>query len=143
MNLYSQLKQAHEKEVNSFPMKFAFSDDQFNQSMQELGLTKDDTDKVISIGAGGFIRKIDIEAYRELFARMEREHDQAIENDTTGTGFIKDMFKYELGNHEYGYTYEINDTLRALSLTYEEVKQSDKLQQGLKLATEECLQSVE
>ena len=57
-NKYDEIKEKHQKIVDDFPMKFAFSDEQFNQSMKELGLKPDDTDKVVSIGGGGFIKKL-------------------------------------------------------------------------------------
>ena len=58
MNSYVEMKERHQKEVNEFPMKFAFSDEQFKKAMEELGLTEKDVDKVIGIGAGGFIKKL-------------------------------------------------------------------------------------
>ena len=57
MNRYAELREKHQKEFDKFPMKFAFSDKQFKEAMESLGLTENDTDKIIGIGAGGFIRK--------------------------------------------------------------------------------------
>lgn len=133
-NVYSKLKRKHEKEFNEFPMMFAFSDKQFEEGMEKLGLTKEDTDKIYSIGGGGYIKKTDSKALSELMKKNELEMKNAIDSDLTGEGFIFDMFNYELGNHEYVITYDISDTLDALDLTYEEVKESEKLSYGLKLA---------
>lgn len=82
--------------------------------MNELGLTEKDTDKIVSIGAGGFMRKTDVDAYLKLGNKFAKEMEEAIENDKTGRGFVKDMFAYELANHEYGYTRVLTDTLDAL-----------------------------
>ena len=49
MNKYDEIKEKHQKIVNEFPMKFAFSDEQFNRGMKELGLDPKDIDKVVSI----------------------------------------------------------------------------------------------
>ena len=65
------------------------------------------------------------------------EQKKLIEEDTTGDGFIYSMFKYELANHEYGYTYDLEDTLRALGLTYEEVQEKPNLKKGLERALED------
>ena len=65
MNKYVEMKERHQKEVNNFPMKFAFSDEQFKKAMEELGLTENDLDKVVGIGAGGFIRKTDVKDYKD------------------------------------------------------------------------------
>jgi hypothetical protein len=115
-------------------MVFAFSNEQFEEGMEKLGLTTTDTDKVYSIGGGGFIRKTDSESFEEMFEMHKKETDEAINNDATGDGYIFDMFSYELANHEYGYTGEIEPTLDALGLTIEEINASDQLLNGLKKA---------
>lgn len=139
-NTYLVLKQKHQNEVNDFPMVFAFGNAQFKEAMKELGLTENDTDKIYSIGGGGFIRKTDSEAFNEMFDRHNKEMKEAIEGDTTGDGFVFDMFTYELANHEYGYTRELDSTLDALGLTMDEIKANDKLVHGLKRACKEIIE---
>ncbi|MCK2000804.1 hypothetical protein MZM54_05300 [[Brevibacterium] frigoritolerans] len=136
-NTYSTLKQKHQEEVNNFPMGFAFSNKQFEEAMEKLGLTATDTDKVVSIGGGGFIRKTDSEALGEMWSRHKKEMKDAIDNDTTGDGFIYHMFSYELANHEYGYTGEIEPALDALGLTIDEINASESLLYGLNLVIKE------
>lgn len=63
-----------------------------------------DLDKVYSIGYGGYIQKKDADLLHETRARHDAEMAAAIAEDTTGEGFIYEMFLYELYNHEYGYT---------------------------------------
>ena len=113
-NKYDEIKQKHQNIVNEFPMKFAFSDEQFNKGMKELGLDPKDTNKVVSIGGGGFIRKTDAKRFGDMWDTLRKEHNDLIKADKTGEGYIKDMFVSELENHEYGYTYELDDTLDAL-----------------------------
>lgn len=133
-NAYLALKQKHQEQVNNFPMVFAFSDKQFEEAMEKLGLTKDDTDKVFSLGHGGIMRKTDSEAFSTMFTKHAREMKEAIESDTTGEGFILDMFVYELANHEFSYTWETQPTLDALDLTFDDVNASKTLKHGLRLA---------
>ena len=102
--------------------------------MEKWGLTVNDTDKIYSIGAGCFIRKADSDAFHELTEKHAKEHEQAMAADETGLGYIKDMFACELANHEYGYTYEIDDTLETLNLTLEEIKADKRLRSGLNAA---------
>lgn len=137
MNQYKELKEKQQKRVDSFPMKFAFSDEQFNKAMHELGLEPNDTDKIISIGGGGFILKSDLKAFEELFDTIDKEMKEEIEKDKTGEHFIKDMFLYELENHEFGYTKELDDTLEALDLTKNEILKNERLKKGLLLAINE------
>ena len=106
--------------------------------MEKLGLKETDTDKIISIGAGGYMKKSDEKAFDDILARHEAERKEAVNNDTDGTGYILDMFSYELSNHEYCYTWDVSDTLDALGYTREEINQDAKLLKGLNLAIEQC-----
>jgi hypothetical protein len=133
-NAYLILKQKHQEEVSNFPMVFAFSNEQFEEGMTKLGLTAVDTDKVCSIGGGGFIRKEDSNSLSEMFSRHTMEKQEAISNDQTGDGFIYDMFNYELANHEYGYTQEIEPTLDTLGITADEINADTRLLHGLNKA---------
>ena len=143
INKYAELREKHQNEFDKFPMKFAFSDKQFKEAMESLGLAESDTDKIIGIGEGGFIRKSDLKAYTEMCQKAKKEIQEAIDNDKTGEGFIKDMFKYELENHEYCITYELDNTLDTLGLTIEEVNKNQSLKHGLELARKEYLESYE
>lgn len=133
-NTYKELKEKQQKEFNKFPIMYAFSKEQFEKGMGVLGLKPTETYKVYSIGGGGFIKKTDSEAFNELVTRFDKEMKDAIANDTTGEGFIYDMFNYELANHEYGYTRELEPTLEVLGLEEDEIIASQTLKHGLKLA---------
>jgi len=135
MNAYTVLKDKQQKEVNEFPMFFAFSNEQFNEGMAKFGLKPEDTDKIYSLsGTGGFYKRTDSEKLKEMMNRHEKERQEAIEGDETGDGYIFDMFNYELGNHEFVITYDVEDTLDALCLTIDEVNASEKLKHGLNKA---------
>ena len=143
VNQYQELKDKHQKEFNEFPIGFAFSDEQFKEQMEKLGLTANDEDKIVGIGAGGFIRKDDVDKFNEMNKRQRAEEEEAIKNDTTGEGYIKDMFDYELANHEYGYTYDLTDTLASLGLSMEDINKDKRLQNGLNLALKRYDESKE
>jgi len=137
-NRYLELKRRHEKELNDFPMFFAFNKKQFEEGMEKLGLEPGDTDKVYRLSnTGGFYKKVDAPKFKKMFDRREQERQDAINADETGEGYIYEMFQYELANHEYGYTGRIDDTLEALGLTLEEVKGCERLSRGLALARED------
>lgn len=111
---YQELKQNHKNLINAFPMFFAFSKDQFNDALQLKGLNQSE---IISIGSGGFIKKSDSEQFDALLNQMNTEMDQNLQNDD----FLMDAFLYELGNHEYGITYDTDDTLNSLGLDAEKL----------------------
>ena len=136
MNKYVQLQEAKQKEFNAFPMAFAFSEKQLKEGLEKLSITKDEA---VGIGAGGFIRKADVEAFKALLKKWQDAEAEAIANDKTGEGFIKDMFVYELGNHEYAYTGNATDAIQTLGLTYAEIEKNSALNKGFVLACKEVM----
>ena len=138
MNKYKELKEKHQRDVNNFPMMFAFSNKQFAEGMKKLGLEETDTDKIYSFtGTGGYYKKTDAPKLHKMFDRHEAERQEAIAGDKTGEGYIYEMFDYELGNREYCITYDIMPTLDALGLTVEEVNADERMTAAIKRATNE------
>lgn len=138
MNEYRAMRDKHQEEVNAFPMFFAFSNQQFEEGMKKLGLKPTDTKQLYKLGGtGGFYRKSDAPALREMFKRHDEEMAAAIAADETGDGFIYDMFDYELANHEFGYTRDIEPALDALELTIEEIRADDRMTHALERACRE------
>ena len=131
MNKYTSLKSKQQKEVNAFPFGFAFNQKQFDEMMTKWGLTPDDTDKIYSIGGGGYVRKSDADAMHKMFERHELERKMARKH---GDDYLFEMFNYELANHEYSYTYNLTDTLDALGLTMEEINADPRMADALKRA---------
>ncbi len=134
MTQYQEIKAKHEKEVEAFPFMWAFDEKQFNAGMKELGLDPTDTDKIFSIGGGGYIRKTDAPAMKEMFARHKAELKAARAADKKAKGFTFEMFLYELDNHEYCYTGDATETLEALGLSWQEVKADKRLSDALNKA---------
>lgn len=135
METYQELRSKQQQEVNAFPMFFAFSNKQFEEGMRKLGLDPSETSKIYAIpGTGGFYRRSDAPTLHEMIDRHEREIQKAIEEDPTGDGFVFQMFRDELANHEYNYTGDLDETIEALGLTAEEINSSPKLLRGLNKA---------
>ena len=128
MESYRELRDRQQKEFNELPLGFAFSDKQFDEMMEKWGLDPEkDLDKIYRVPGGGFIQKKDHEHFHEVLDRHNAEMEAAKAADEDGTGFLYQMFKYELDNHEYGYTGDFEDTLDSLGLTWEEVAASPRL----------------
>ncbi len=135
MNSYEEMKKRHRQEVNELPIKFAFGQKQFDEMMVEFGLKSDETDKIYQLGGtGGFYLRTDSAKIYECFKKHEEEMKEAIESDKTGEGFIFDMFRTELANHEYSYTMDERDAIIACGFSEEEVENNIALSQGLALA---------
>lgn len=129
---YIELKGQIQKEVSAFPMKFAFSEKQLEEGLKELGVKREE---VVSIGAGGFMRKTDREAFHVLFKKSNERMETALKDKA----FMIDALIYELGNHEYCITYDPTDTLEALGLDIE----GENVRECLKEARQIYLKSSE
>ena len=122
------------------PLGFAFRQKQFDKMMQGWGLHLErDIEKICSIGNGGYIQKKDVALLRQTSAQHSQELAAAIEADTTGNGFIFQMFYYELVNHEYGYTGEAEEALDALGYTLEQVQANQRLRRGFERACKKIM----
>jgi hypothetical protein len=116
METYTQQKKRHHDELGAFDgIFFAFSNEQMKEGIEKHGVNENN--KIINIGAGGFVLKSRIQAFKDLLARHEAER-KALKQD------IKKLFDalvYELRNHEYCITYNAQDALETLGLTKDEV----------------------
>lgn len=139
-NAYRELTARQQEEVNALPIKWAISNKQFDQMMAEWGLKLGEAkEKLYRIGGSGFIRKADADLIYGTFDHHRAELKEAIAADETGEGFILDMFRYELENHEYCITCDYTDTVDALGLTEEDFKQHPQLSKALRRACEEII----
>ena len=126
---YKKLNDEIQRRYNEFPMKFAFSDEQLKKGLAELGCS--DVSEVVSIGGGGFIRRSDVDAFNTMARECANLHDTSIANDDE---YVETMFYYELGNHEYCVTMDIEDALDACNLTADEVNNDPRLRKLLAAA---------
>ena len=140
MSKYLELKNNNQKRFNDFSKKyiywiFAFGNEEFENKLKEYNLTKND---IISIGAGGFIRKEHKELYLQEMNRLRRNNAfKQIKHDDLE---VKKAFIYELANHEYCITGYLGDALDALGTTEEEIKKDPRLKKILKEAVNEYLE---
>ena len=74
-----------------------------------------------------------------MFQRQHEELQNAISEDVDGTGFIYQMFRYELANHEFGYTGDADDAIAALGYTEKQIEETPALKQGFEKAKQYIL----
>lgn len=123
MNKYMEWKNKRQEEFNKLPIKYAFSDKQFKEGMEQLGLHETETDKVFSIGGGGFMKKEDKPLLDKF---IEEDNFEELKQDKE---FFIDMLVYELGNHEYSYTRDLEDTLEACDITQEQLENNERIRE--------------
>lgn len=121
METYRQMQERHQKEMNNFPIAFAYSDQQFDDGMRRLGLDPSETDKVVSVFYGAFIRREDHDALMEMFERHSKEERDAFVKNEDDWAYH--AFRYELANHEYSYTGDYEPALEACGFDLDELKQ--------------------
>lgn len=142
MNAYAEMKKHHQEEVNALPMYWAFTEERFDEILKELGLTENDTGKLCNTFGGGFCLASDAKMIADTLIRHRKELEVAIEADATGDDFIKDMFIYELRDHEYTYTCEVEETVEACGFTMEQVENDERLLRGLEAAAKELREAA-
>jgi len=128
---HTELKKIHSNQISNFQGLFwAFNKDQFSEGLKKVGFEKG-KDKIVDIGMGcGFVLKSKMKDFKLIIENQKKERLD-FKKDRKN---LLDALIYELINHEYGYTYDTDDALRALDLEKKDV--DEKL---LKEACEEVL----
>lgn len=143
MESYEAMQKRHQQEVNAFPMKWAFNNQQLEQGMRELGLNPSQTNEIVGIGGGGFIRRSDRQAFIDMFKRQNAEQKAALAAQKTGDEYAYQMFLHELGNHEYVITGDLSDTLDACGLSAEQINNDPKLRKALARAIKDYMEAAD
>lgn len=136
LKTYTELKQENQNKINNFPIFYAFNDEQLKQGLEKLNTT---IENITSIGYGGFIRKSDKEAFKNMFDDIEQEQKELMKDDD----FVIDMFLYEMGNHEYCITYDKEEVLNACDISKIEYKENVRLQKLFNKAHEQYFERIE
>ena len=118
--MYREFKEMKQKEFNALPTMFAFSKKQLEDQIKKLNTNKSE---IVNLGYGMFMREKDLyllDAFEGKYEAMEKE---LMKNDD----YLLDAFLYELRNHEYIVTYEVEDALDVFGLTVEDVKNDKRM----------------
>lgn len=92
---YLELKGKHEKEMNDFPIAYAFDGKQLEEALEKLGATKEEC--VTVFGHGDVMKKADVPRFNAMLKRQDEELLEAMKDDD----FAEGAFLYEMDNHEY------------------------------------------
>ena len=132
---YKAMKEKHQTEVNDFLHDFAFfafNDDQAKEGLAKLGIKKNAAgQKLVSLGAGGYLLKDHVKDWYEMNQRHRAERDAAINDPETGADFAKGMFITELDNHEYSYTLSCEDAIFSLGYSWDDINSNPILTRAL------------
>ena len=131
METYQELKARHEKEVNSLPLGFAFSGEQFEEMKLKLGVKENN--ELYRLGnMGGFYRKVDSELIHGTFKRHEAERQKAIFTESgINVDYVQSMFYFEMCNHEFGINWDgKTEVLSACDITETQLNSIPELKQA-------------
>lgn len=91
---YRELRARFQRDINTFPLLFAFSNEQFDHALKEKGWSEGE---LVRVMPGGFVREQDV---GRLHA-MSCAHDRELRASMAGYDFAYQAFLYEMGDHEY------------------------------------------
>ena len=120
MMMYREFKEMQQKEFNALPTMFAFNKSQLDEQLEKI---KANRNEIVSLGCGMFMRKADVYKLEAFNGKYEAMEKQLMENDE----FLLDAFLYELRNHEYIITREVDDALSVFDLTVDDVMKDDRM----------------
>ena len=127
---YLDTEENIKKEFNEFVSNncmFAFSEEQFKEGLEKLNCKETD---LVSIGYGGYTKAYKVPEYKSLLDIMDAKRKEAKEDES----YLVGMFYYEMGNHEYGYTRDITDTLHACGVNIADIESNEKLKNAFEKA---------
>ncbi|MBO0385370.1 MULTISPECIES: DUF7659 family protein [Staphylococcus] len=119
-NLYVEFKERKQEKINNFDMFFAFDNKQLENGLDKLNVNKNE---IVSIGMNGFIRKSDVQKFKNMLNNFKEEHTKNMKNDD----YVYHMFKYEMANHEYIITYDDEEILEVCNVNENQFIEDERM----------------
>lgn len=108
---YLDLQKRQQKELEDFPIAYAFNEKQLEEALEKLGAKKEEC--VTLFNHGDVLKKTDVPAFKTMLKRHTKELQEAMKNED----FAEAAFLYEMDNHEYAINWDGDaDVLAALCL---------------------------
>lgn len=113
---YLELIEKQRKELEEFPIAYAFSDKQLEEALVKLGAKKEEC--VTVAGHGDIMKKTDVPAFFDMMKRHREELHEAIKDEE----FAEAAFLYEMDNHEYAINWDGDaDVLACFNLSEDDL----------------------
>lgn len=115
---YLELQKRHQKELEEFPIAYAFNDKQLEEALEKLGATKEEC--VTVFGHGDIVRREDAKSLVKMLERHSKELKQKLKDDPD---FAEAAFLYEMDNHEYAINWSADeDVLGCFGINWEFIR---------------------
>lgn len=113
---YLDLMKKHRKDLDNFPMAWAFNDEQLKEALEKLGAKKEEC--VTLAGHGDIMKRTDVPAFKEMIKRHNEELQELLGDKEAA----EEAFLYEMDNHEYAINWSGDeDVLDCFNLTEEKL----------------------
>lgn len=133
---WREFSDQNQKKLEEFPMFFAFNNEQFAEGLKKVGASKDET--IVSVGAGGYIKKCDAEALNKLEAEIWQSEREFLRD----YGNLVNAITYELANHEFCIEYDPEPTMRVLGIEVDMIEKDETIGKAFREAKKKYLKSV-
>lgn len=113
---YLKLQEKQRKEINDFPIAYAFDEKQLEEALRKLGAKKEECVSVM--GHGDVMKKEDAPKFLEMLKRHVAEVKDLLKNEKDA----EEAFLYEMDNHEYAINWSGDeDVLACFGLDVDEL----------------------
>lgn len=108
---YLKLQEKQRKDLEEFPIAYAFNEEQLQQALEKLGAKKEEC--VTLWNCGDVMKRVDVPAFEEMMKRHREEIYELLKNEQDA----EEAFLYEMDNHEYAINWSGDeDVLSCFSL---------------------------
>ena len=115
---YLDLQKRQLKEIEDFPIAYAFNEKQLKEALEKLGV-ESISDCVTIGGYGDIVRKEDAPKFVAMLKRHTKELKEAMKDKE----FAEAAFLYEMDNHEYAINWSgDDDVLRCFAMDFDEIE---------------------
>lgn len=104
---YLELQKKQRKDLEEFPIAYAFNEEQLEQALIKLGAKKEEC--VTLWNCGDIMKKTDVPAFKEMMKRHREEIFELLKDKQAA----EEAFLYEMDNHEYAINWSGDDDVMA------------------------------
>lgn len=115
---YLDLQEKHRKELDDFPIAYAFNDEQLEEALKKLGV--ESTDECVTVmKSGDIMKRENAKPFVDMLKRHVKEVQDLLLSDMD---IAEAAFLYEMDNHEYAINWDGDtDVLNCFGLDEEEL----------------------
>lgn len=115
---YLDLQERQRKEIEEFPIAYAFNEQQLEEALEKLGAKKEEC--VTIFGHGDIVKKENAKPFMNMLKRQMNELQNAMKEEA----FAEAAFLYEMDNHEYAINWSgDDDVLSVFGFNFDDLRE--------------------